>query len=159
MAEAIMCSLFSSYGLEIYRDFRLPELPSVDPEILYKPAILSALLQVTVRWRMFQITYKCISWILIREKGLIALNPVELNYLVRSTYDPRMNMINSTLSTWTPKLMRSIRDDNESKFITSWADSDSQQLCLWVSSTITSSTWTSLFELPRREKARKELHS
>ena len=158
MAEAMMCSLFSSYGPEICRDFRLPELFSLDSEMLYKPAILSVLLQVTVRRRMFKITYKSTSWISIREKGLISSNPLELNHLVRSTYDPRMKMINSTLSTWTPKFMRSIRDDDESKFITSWAESDSQQLCLWLLSTITSSTRISLFELPRREKARKELH-
>ena len=33
IAEAIMCSLFSSYGLEIYRDFRPPGLPSVESDI------------------------------------------------------------------------------------------------------------------------------
>ena len=30
IAEAIMCSLFFSYTLKAYRDFRLPELPNVD---------------------------------------------------------------------------------------------------------------------------------
>ena len=38
IAEAIMCSFFSTYGLEIYRDFRLPELPSVDSDISVNPS-------------------------------------------------------------------------------------------------------------------------
>ena len=32
-AEAIMCSLFFSYALKTYREFRLPELPHVDLDI------------------------------------------------------------------------------------------------------------------------------
>ena len=33
IVEAAMCSLFSSYALKRYRDFRLPELPHVDLDV------------------------------------------------------------------------------------------------------------------------------